>query len=59
MQGGDSDPMSFGKEQDNDDSPDSCGKKEAMGRQRSSPLLTSFQLVQLALIGCMNSLGIF
>ena len=31
MQGGDSDPMSFGKEQDNDDSPDSSGKKEAMG----------------------------
>lgn len=31
MQGGDSDPMSFGKEQDNDGSPDSGGKKEAMG----------------------------
>lgn len=49
----------FGKEQDNDDSPDSGGKKEAMGNKGLLLLLTSFHLVQLALIGCMNLLGIF
>lgn len=50
----------FGKEQDNDDSPDSGGRKEAMANKGLLLLLTSsFHLVQLALIGCKNLLGIF
>lgn len=50
----------FGKEQDNDDSPDSGGKKEeAMGNKRSSPFTNQLPSSQLALIGCMNLLGIF
>lgn len=61
MQGGDSDPISFGKERRYDDSLDSRFRRQKRSDEQQGLflLLTRFHLVKLLPIGCINCFAYF